>query len=105
VARNHGVHAQREVATWLTDLPIIIAGATTGIEAVRRFFPRAVLRSAPPVATPHAFHRLILGGFCKSTLARRPKRLRQLRTWLQVQTMGRDQGIVTHLEEIAPVVR
>lgn len=99
--REITVHAQREVATWLTDLPIIILGATTGIEAVRRFFPRAVLRSPPRVATPHASHRLILGGFGKATLSRRPKRLAQLRTFLALENMGRSQGIVTHLSAVS----
>ena len=95
--REITVHAQREVATWLTDLSVIIAGATTGIEAVQRFFPRAVLRCPLPVATPHGYHRLILGGFGKSTLSRRPKRLKQLRTFLELENIGKTQGIVTHL--------
>ena len=99
--REITVHAQRQVATWLADLPIIIVGATTGLGAVRRFFPRTELRSPPRVATPHAHHRLILGGFGKATLARHPKRQRQLRTWHEVQNMGRDQGIVTHLSAAA----
>ena len=79
----------------LLDCSAVITAAPTGIEAVQRFFPRAVLRCPLPVATPHGYHRLILGGFGKSTLSRRPKRLKQLRTFLELENIGKTQGIVT----------
>jgi hypothetical protein len=99
--RDITAHRLRGVAVWLTDLPIIMLGATTAIDAVHRFFPRAVARDAPRVATPHAHHRLILGGFGKSTLARQPRKQRQLHTFLALEGMGRSQGIVTHLSAVS----
>jgi hypothetical protein len=99
--REITVHAQKYLATWIADLPIIMLGATTSTAGVRRFFPRTETRVPPHVAAPHARNRLILGGFGKTTLARRPKRLRQLRTWHEVHNLGRDQVVVTHLSAVS----
>jgi hypothetical protein len=68
-------------------------GATTGLDDVRRCFPRTILRAPPHVATPHAFTRLIPGGFGKRMSA---KRQRGLRVWHQVWNAGREQSVVIH---------
>ncbi len=95
------VHGQRHIAEWLNELPVLMLNATGGIEDARRFFIRAVERTPARVATPHARTRLILGGFGKSTLARHPRKLADLRAYLAVEHAGDELGIVTHKSAIA----
>ena len=100
---------QKQLARWTLDLPVIMMGATTRIEDAQRFFPRAKLLAPPRPAAPHAFHRLILGSFGKSTLERNPRRVEDIALWLAVMYPGANHGAVTfksaaaHLKQLPGV--
>jgi putative DNA primase/helicase len=100
--RELTVHTQHQVATWLTDLPVLMLNATASLGDVRRFFPRTVERRPPAVAAPHASARLIVGGFSNRTLKNSKSKREALKTWLALNARGRaETGLVTHKATLA----
>ncbi len=88
------VRGQREPAAWLADLPVLMLNATGRIMDVRRVFPDAELAEAPRAAWSHYEVRQIIGGFGRSTLARHPTRLAELRDFVTLATLGQQSALV-----------
>lgn len=101
VWRELTVLTQHKVASWLTDLPVLMLNSTARLDDVQRFFPATVEHKPPAVAAPYATADLVLGGFAKSTLAHSPRKLSDLRAYLWQRFLGvGDAGLVTHLSTV-----
>lgn len=91
------IRGQKEPAVWLADLPVLMLNGTGHIEDVRRVYPDAELAEVPRGAAPHCRTVQITGGFGRSTLARHPTRIAELRDFITVATLDRPSSlVVTH---------
>jgi hypothetical protein len=88
------VRSQREPAAWLKDLPVLMLNATGRAEDLRRVFPSAEAPEMPRARWENFEVHQILGGFGRSTLARHPTRLQEMRDLLTVTMMGKQRSMV-----------
>jgi hypothetical protein len=97
------IFRQKEVATWLKGLPVLIASATAKPDRLRRFFPTLQHTPAPAVAMPYVTIRQMHGGWGKRAMRRRIKAL-IARARFEMLGMGAD-GLVIVQKEFAEAFR
>jgi DNA primase len=88
------VRGQRRPARWLSDIPVLMLNASGRIDDVRRVFPSAEVAEVPQAIWPHCAVHQIIGGFGRSTLARNKRRIEELRDFVTVSMMGKQQGML-----------
>lgn len=91
------IRGQRETATWLADLPVLMLSATGRLDDVQRAFPDAGAAEIARAAEPYSAVHQIVGAFGRSTLGRHKTRMAELQDSVAVAMLGRRSGlVVTH---------